>query len=188
VDVSGEYFRIEGAPAYHDHNWGRFRWGGSYAWQWGVALPEDDSGYGLVFDRVVNTSSRQIIVQGTMLIQGGSHLRTFIDPEVSCAWDEPRSRSTYRIPSITRIASPGDGIEVPTVCRVSSQRKRDRVDLGLWPRDAMEIGIPSDIDSEPPMILSEAFGDGQVQGSISGIPFKNRVLGVFEQIAGGATG
>ena len=32
---------LRGAPAYHDHNWGRFRWGADFGWEWGSVLPRD---------------------------------------------------------------------------------------------------------------------------------------------------
>ena len=34
---------LRGAPAYHDHNWGRFRWGDNFGWEWGSVLPRDRS-------------------------------------------------------------------------------------------------------------------------------------------------
>lgn len=182
VQSGGEYFRVTDAPAYHDHNWGRFSWGGAYAWQWGVALPRDESGYGLVFDRVVNTRTQKVAVQGAILVQGSDHLRTFIDAEVSCAGENPQSESIYRIPPVMRMAIPGRGPNVPERWRIHSRRKRDRVDLEFSPRDKVEIGIPSDIDAGQPMILSEAFGKGTISGTIRGAAFENNVLGVYEQI------
>ncbi|MCZ7545138.1 MAG: hypothetical protein M5R40_17150 [Anaerolineae bacterium] len=54
--VTGErVYRLEQVPAYHDHNWGNWRWGHDFAWQWGFALPDrTDVPWSLVFDQVTD--------------------------------------------------------------------------------------------------------------------------------------
>ena len=52
VRIGGREIRLEGDAAYHDHNWGRFQWGGDFGWTWGTILPsEPDDPWSLVFQR-----------------------------------------------------------------------------------------------------------------------------------------
>ncbi len=37
--MGGEEIRFDDDVAYHDHNWGRFQWGGDFGWIWGTILP-----------------------------------------------------------------------------------------------------------------------------------------------------
>ena len=39
ITVSGRTFTLKNAPAYHDRNWGHFRWGEDYSWEWATILP-----------------------------------------------------------------------------------------------------------------------------------------------------
>ncbi|MGC3939674.1 hypothetical protein ACOTTU_17860 [Roseobacter sp. EG26] len=40
--IDGQDLSLEGARAYHDHNWGRWFWGEDVAWEWGAfALDQD---------------------------------------------------------------------------------------------------------------------------------------------------
>ena len=41
ICIDGRSHRFECAPAYHDHNWGSFRWGHDFSWQWGILLDRD---------------------------------------------------------------------------------------------------------------------------------------------------
>src|SRR5262245_19152644 len=55
VTVGGKAARIEGSPAYHDHNWGHFLWGDDFSWEWGSAHPQDAaSPWSLVHVRMVD--------------------------------------------------------------------------------------------------------------------------------------
>ncbi|MHC1406646.1 hypothetical protein ACYJ3A_18815, partial [Mycobacterium avium subsp. paratuberculosis] len=37
--IGGADHRVCDDLAYHDHNWGRFRWGDDFGWTWGTILP-----------------------------------------------------------------------------------------------------------------------------------------------------
>ncbi len=38
--IGGQEHRVDGEVAYHDHNWGRFRWGDDFGWTWGTILSQ----------------------------------------------------------------------------------------------------------------------------------------------------
>ncbi|MFT7304846.1 MAG: hypothetical protein ACI9P7_000104 [Candidatus Azotimanducaceae bacterium] len=176
---------LRGEPAYHDHNWGHFSWSGSYSWVWAVATPVNPDGYGMVFDRVVDTRSMRTVAQGAMLLKGTDHLRTFLASEVDLLTTESRPVHAFRVPPVMRIAVPGAGPAIAKTCYMSAKRKRDNVTLKIFPSHTAEIGVPSDIDNQAPMILSEAFGTGIIKGSVNGQSFQNEVRGVYEQIQQG---
>lgn len=39
LHIGGRQHRFADDLAYHDHNWGRFRWGDDFGWTWGTILP-----------------------------------------------------------------------------------------------------------------------------------------------------
>ncbi|MEZ4298148.1 MAG: hypothetical protein R3B70_24565 [Polyangiaceae bacterium] len=68
--------------AYHDHNWGRFRWGSDFSWEWGCAMPEDvESPWTVVFARMNDRARTRTTATSVFLLKDGAHLRYFRDRE-----------------------------------------------------------------------------------------------------------
>ena len=61
----------EGAPAYHDHNWGYFRWGDDFAWEWGTLLHDrKQNPYSLSFVRIMDRARLRVTVASVYLWEG----------------------------------------------------------------------------------------------------------------------
>jgi hypothetical protein len=66
---AGDERNMDGASAYHDHNWGRWAWGEDIGWEWAVCVAEGD---GPVFElsRATNRSHRSGTTSLIVLING----------------------------------------------------------------------------------------------------------------------
>jgi hypothetical protein len=84
VDVDGERHEFDERGAYHDHNWGRFDWGGDFSWDWGCAVPEDPlEDWTLVFARMNSADRHRTTATSAFLLERGQHIRYFRNAEVS---------------------------------------------------------------------------------------------------------
>ena len=62
--IGRQEIRFEGNVAYHDHNWGRFRWGGDFSWTWGAILPSGpDDPWSLVFQQMTDRRRLRCLYQ-----------------------------------------------------------------------------------------------------------------------------
>ena len=84
--MDGTTYSLDGSPAYHDHDWGHFRWGRDFAWEWGFSLPEDPSNpWSLVFVRMSDRSRHQAYTQAVFVWRREATHRTFLDHEIGIA-------------------------------------------------------------------------------------------------------
>jgi hypothetical protein len=65
ASFDGRELSLDRAIGYHDHNWGRFRWGDDARWEWSVMLGADGSSF--VFARATSRDLQQI-TGGPMLV------------------------------------------------------------------------------------------------------------------------
>ena len=75
---------LRGAPAYHDHNWGRFRWGDDFGWVWGSVLPERSTDpWTIVFMRMTDRFRRRATRQGLYVWHGRDAVAMWRDGTVA---------------------------------------------------------------------------------------------------------
>lgn len=68
VRIGDRRVELSRAPAYHDHNWGYFRWGKNFAWEWGYAAPDDERNpWTMVFVRLSDRAHLTDLMQAVFL-------------------------------------------------------------------------------------------------------------------------
>jgi hypothetical protein len=176
LDASGEVrvgnavFRLQGAPAYHDHNWGRFAWGGDFAWEWGVALSGRSDGWSLIYYRITDRARHKSLSQGVLLWHGDRHCRTFRDGDVSIhSSDLVVLGRCLRVPRIMSLAIPGTVADIPRRLEVAARGGNDRIEIVLDLEDGAQIGLP-DESGDRMTLISECRGRLRASGRIRGAP------------------
>ncbi|MFI5308066.1 MAG: hypothetical protein ACHQ53_11970, partial [Polyangiales bacterium] len=84
VSIGDRRMQIADAPAYHDHNWGHFRWGADLAWEWGFVHPIDvRCPWSVVFVRVSDGGRHVTLNQFALVWRDDAYVRAFLNQELS---------------------------------------------------------------------------------------------------------
>lgn len=182
IELRGERFAFERAPAYHDHNWGHFRWGDDFSWEWGSALSWDPAcPWSLVYMRMADRRRTRVICQGLYLWRNESHHRVFRDRQVSVQWQGPwRSGRSLKVPRVMGLLSPGEGGDLPNRIEVRGVSGDDEVTLAFEPADAAEVVMPSEVAPTEIAALHECWGRVRAWGRVGGEEVALDGPGVFE--------
>jgi hypothetical protein len=170
IAIAGRRHALLRAPAYHDHNWGPFRWGGDFSWEWAVVVPPNLSvPWTLVLTRLSDRAQHRAYSEGLLLWKGDTHWRTFRGDEVEFrASGFLRRKDVLRVPPVMWLAAPGRALDVPRVFRARGRGGRDAIELELELEDLGQIAIPSDADVHSTTVLSEVLGRGRLSGRVRG--------------------
>jgi hypothetical protein len=158
------------APAYHDHDWGSFRWGGDFSWEWGIGLADGAVPWTLVFQRISDRGRLRTLSQGVLLWRGDRHLRTLHGSELSVHSEGRTStRGALRVPRIMSLVSPGRAADLPARIRVEARRGADALDIEFELGDLAQVAIPNDV-GRGATIVSEVRSEVRVEGQVRGEP------------------
>lgn len=182
ITAEGHVERAVAAPAYHDHNWGHFRWGDDFSWEWGSALPCDPrSEWSAVHVRMADLGRSVLRYQGLTLWRGAEPLRVFLDEEISVHHEGCLDLGRpLKVPRVMAMLSPGGASDVPRRLEVLARGAGDELSLRFLPEDAAQVLIPSEIDPEGVTVLNEVSGRVVMEGRVRGARVFMEGPGVFE--------
>lgn len=186
VRIAGRTIRLERASAYHDHNWGSFRWGGDLAWEWGFVNPADPScPFSVVFARVSDRGRHRTFSQSVLVWRSDSLVRTFQDREVRMTLEgaHPGPRP-FTLPRVASLLLPGTSSGVPARVLVEGRGLGEEVTIDLATCSKARLGIPSDTDPFRLVVLNETCGHARVKGSTSAADFNFTGPAVMEFVRG----
>lgn len=184
VEINGERTRIEDAPAYHDHNWGSFRWADDFAWEWGSALPTASSSpWCAVLVRATDRGRRSSRCQLFMLWRNEEPWCVFHDEDLVF---RPGGRfvrkGTLKIPRITGLLAAGTAWDVPAQLQVEARRGDDWLTYTFSSEDYSQVVVPDDGVVDGITALCEVVGDVQVTGRCRGEDVSMQGRGVLELV------
>ncbi len=88
--IDGRDHRLDGEVAYHDHNWGRFRWGDDFGWEWGSVLPaSSEDPWSFVFMRMTDRRRLRALSQALYVWRHDEPAAMFRDAAVQVALGRP---------------------------------------------------------------------------------------------------
>ncbi|MCB9665082.1 MAG: hypothetical protein H6732_13290 [Alphaproteobacteria bacterium] len=186
VEVAGERFTLDGVTAYHDHNWGDFRWGDDFCWEWASALPEDGADpWSTVLMRLTDRARTRVRAQGLFLFHHGQPVRFFRDREVRFELDgRLRFDRRLRVPRVMGLLAGGHASEVPGRVRVVGRSLGDEVQLDFEVGDLCQVIMPNETDHTGVTVLNETIGRARVAGRVRHLDVASTGPGVFEFIRG----
>jgi hypothetical protein len=172
---------IRHSPAYHDHNWGRFSWGGDFGWEWGISLNAGGKvDWSVIYYRITDRGRHHVLSQGLLLWRNHAHSRTFQDSELDVrSFGLLRSKRLLHLPGITALAIPGTAADIPRRIEIRARSGGDTLEVALDLNDRAQIGVPNDHDSGFTCI-SETHGRSRIQGMIRGETIAFESLAVVE--------
>jgi hypothetical protein len=181
IRVDDRVHHLQGATAYHDHNWGSFRWGKNFAWEWGYAAPDrGHDPWSLVFVRLSDRPHLTDLMRVMVLWQGSQQLRLFHSDEIE-VWHEGllRARGVFKLPRVMGLVSPGDASDVPKRFMARASRGADRLELEFITSDLAQVVIPND-DNMGVTIINEVAGHVSVTGTVAGQAVQIHGASIFE--------
>ena len=183
AEIDGVLHAFDGAPAYHDHNWGRFAWGADFAWEWGYLLPEEpDAPVCVVFARLLDRRQHRVRSAGCFVWWGEDNVRSFQDGEVSFTPEGRFAGPLPPVPPVMGLLSPDRRADLPARWAVRASGSGDAVEVSFVPARGGRILIPDEADPFGVTALHELFGYGTAEGTIRGRPFAFAGRGAIECI------
>jgi hypothetical protein len=170
VRIGARRWHLRDEPAYHDHNWGHFRWGTDLAWEWGFVHPLDPrSPWTITFVRVSDGKRHKTLSQGMLIWKYGAHLRTFQNHELDFELvGTHRGARPLTVPQVMTLLVSGGATGVPEQLRVRGRGLDDEIELVFHTESKARIAVPSDDDPFDYVLLNEASGRAQVRGRVAG--------------------
>jgi hypothetical protein len=157
--------RLDRAPAYHDHNWGRFRWGADFGWTWGTVLPaEVDDPWSLVFMRMTDRHRLRCRSAAVYLCHAGAPVAVYRDAKVRI-----RSVGLLGHPPDCTLPPPmglvlgGVATDVPRSLEVEAGDGELRAEL--TPRSHARLALPSAVHPDRSVVLTEVAGPARVRAA-----------------------
>ena len=184
--VGGREHRLDDDLAYHDHNWGRFRWGEDFGWTWGTLLPaESGNPWSMVFLKTTDGNRLRGLSQALYVWRHDEPAAIFRHAAV-------QTRSTGRLargadctfPPPMRLLLDGEVPGVPERIDVTAARAGDSVHIEFCSRSYARLAQPSEKYLDRSTVLCETDGTTRAYGTIGGERFDFAGTGVFEFLHG----
>ena len=186
LHIAGRDHRVHGEPAYHDHNWGRFRWGDDFSWTWGTALSHDPGNpWSMVFLRMSDRRRLRCLSQALYVWHHDEPAAIFRHAAVRTRSNGRLARAAdCTLPPPMRLVLDGDLSDVPAQIEIDAARAGDAVHVDFHPRSYARLAQPSEIHLDRSTVLSEVDGTARMSGSINGERVDFSGSGVFEFLDG----
>ena len=186
VEHDGRRMHFHGRRAYHDHNWGRFAWGGDFSWDWGCAVPDDPaSPWTVIFARMNDRAHHRTTAASVFVLKDGRHLRYFRNDEVRfTSQGAMPPRSAGRVPAAAALLLPDHDHDVPQWTRFEARRGDDILRGEVEGRVRGQVLVPSETDLLGVVRLNEVHTRVRVQGRCAGETVDLDGPGLLEVVRG----
>lgn len=186
IIVGQRIFRLEDAPAYHDHNWGSWSWGEDFSWQWGYAVPgKVENPWSAVFDRMTDRK-RSTALELKLSIWKGQRLhRLYFQDEIDIQQSgfmtqiKDVDAPLAKFPHPMGLLRPEMATDVPRRFQVTAARGDEHLECLFEADDVAQIILPNDIDLGV-TVINEVSGTMRLSGSIAGDSVAMEGRGFFE--------
>lgn len=174
-------YALEGARGYHDHNWGAFRWGRNFAWQWGYALPErHDDPFSFVFLRLTDRARTTTLMQALFIWRAERQHRVFRDEGLSVETEGMLAcPAPLKIPRVMGLLVPGSASDVPQRLTLKGAARGDTLNITYRFDDVAQVITPND-DDLGSTVINEVRGRYECEGTIRGERLQSRGRAIVE--------
>lgn len=178
--LEGEDIPLNGARAYHDHNWGRWFWGEDVAWEWGAFV----LGEGITVVVARGTDKQHYIRQAphVFLIQDQ---RTFgFDPaQITLTLDVEPTRIQRRLPGALAAIHPDRRtLDLPRRVTLVGESARARFEL-VFDADTAAQLLLADPMRPGFGFINEVAGTCRLSAVLDQKQLRTKGIGIFEYVA-----
>jgi hypothetical protein len=186
IEMDGRHLSVDRRPAYHDHNWGRFVWGGSFSWDWGCAMAEDpEDPWTVIFAQMHDRHRHRTTATSVFLLKDGRHLRYFRNNEVTFAASGVIDRRPAgRVPAAAALLAPDEDGDVPRVTRFEARRHHEHLSGEIQSRSRGQVLVPSETELGSVVRLNEVSTCARVEGRCADETIRLDGVGFLEVVRG----
>lgn len=186
IEQNGQRLSFADRIAYHDHNWGRFRWGGDFSWEWGCGVPDDTaSPWTVVFARMNDRARRQTTATSVFLLRDGAHVRYFRNAEARFTSEAGAELPPCpRVPAAAALLLPDRDRDVPRWTRFAASRDGDHLIGEIEAITRGQLLMPSETDVRRVVRLNEVHTRVEVRGQVAGEAVSFEGPGLLEVVCG----
>lgn len=186
LHIDGSDIAFDDALAYHDHNWGRFRWGGDFGWTWGTIVPKDrDNPWSMVVLQMTDRRRLRFTSQAVYLWYRDEPAAMLLRSAVTTRVHGTLPRSAdCTLPTPMGLVVDGRAPGVPEHLEISAARRGDTVRAEFRPTSYARLAHPSDVRLDACTVLCEAGGTARVTGTLGGRQIEVDGTAVFEFLHG----
>ncbi|AKK27205.1 hypothetical protein [Mycobacterium sp. EPa45] len=186
LQIGGRQHRFEDDLAYHDHNWGRFRWGDDFGWTWGTILPTGSTDpWSMVFVEITDRNWLRSISRSLYVWHHDEPAAIFRHAAVQTLSCGRFSRpADCTLPPPMRLLLDGEVPGVPERIDITANRAGDTVRAEFHSRSYARLAQPSEVRLDRSIVLCETDGTVRASGTIRGEAFDFVGTGVFEFLYG----
>lgn len=186
LHIGDREYRFDDDLAYHDHNWGRFRWGDDFGWTWGTILPSrPDNPWSMVFVEITDRNWLHSVSRSLYVWHHDEPAGIFRHAAVqSRSNGRLRRPADCTLPPPMRLLLDGEIPGVPERIDIDAKRAGDTVHAEFQSRSYARLAQPSEVRLDRPTVLCETDGAVRASGTIMGEAFNFVGTGVFEFLYG----
>jgi hypothetical protein len=186
LHIGGREHRIEDELAYHDHNWGRFRWGDDFGWVWGTILPRDSGNpWSMVFLQMTDRRRLHYLSQALYVWYDDEPAAIFRHAALTTESAGTLAHGPdCTLPPPMRLLLDGAAPGVPGRFRIAAARVDDEVHAEFRAVSYARLAQPSELSLTRSTVLCETNGTATVTGRVGGRQIDFIGAGVFEFLYG----
>jgi hypothetical protein len=171
---------LKNAPAYHDHNWGRWHWGDDFGWEWGCFL-KGASDLSIVFARTTDRAHRSW-EEPYLIAEVNSTRRCFLPENIEVEFEGRFDSQLHRIPGAMatlhqEMAEP----RLPAGVTIHAQQGADELAISFAARAGAQF-IAADPALRGYSFIHEMVGEYRVSGTLRGAHLDDHGSAVFEYV------
>jgi len=182
IEIDGRVHTFSDALAYHDHNWGFWRWGQDFAWEWGYGVPDDAADpWTLIYVRLTDRRHVTDLTQSVFLWRNQRQHRFFRADEIQVEHiGLLRAQHAFKVPRVMGLVSPTQTTDIPERMVVSARGERDWLEFEFKSEDVAQVILPND-DDLGVTVINEVSGTINAVGYVDGqrIAFNSRTIFEF---------
>lgn len=180
ISLGGRAIALEGAVGYHDHNWGRWRWGDDLGWEWG-AFVSGDNGPVIVVTRTTDRAHRMLSAP-FVTVDSGPVRRSFSGRQVGMRTSGRCDARLRRLPgALAALHESRRSIRLPAQLAVGAHDGWSRLDLQFTARAAAQL-IAAEPTTRGYSFIHELVGTFTARWESGGRARQIEGLGVFEYV------
>ncbi len=178
--------RMDDDLAYHDHNWGRFRWGDDFGWTWGTILPTGPGDpWSMVSVHITDRRRLRSLSRSLYVWHRDEPAAIFRHAAVQARTHGLLDRAPdCTLPPPMRLLLGGEVPGVPERIEITAARAGDKVRAEFRSRSYARLAHPSEVCLDRSTVLCEADGAVRASGTVNGEDFDFVGTGVFEFLHG----
>lgn len=180
LEVDGAVIDLANAIGYHDHNWGRWRWGDDLGWDWATFLATDAA----VAVAVARTTDchRTRVDAPVVLLDVPEHRRLFVARTVSMTFDGQARVPLRRLPgAMAALHQDRARPHLPQRVRLHADDGVDRVDVVFRCRAAAQL-VTADPIERGTSFIHELSGEFSGEVVVDGTTVPVSGLGIVERV------